>query len=126
MGGTTYGIAPSVSRNGVLSSGQIHYLPSPTLAFIRVGLPCVYYNSSNCLAHHILSIVALPYAYRRCPSRVALRDESVVFNPVIQPAFFYILFFSFIVLLTSPFPFSPPSTALRPLFTAHCPSSFCS
>ena len=100
MGGTTYDIATSVSRNGVLSSGQLRFLPSPSLASIRVGLPCVYYNPSNCLAHHILSDVALPYAYRRCPSRIALRDESVAFDPVIQPAFFSILFFTFIVLLT--------------------------
>ena len=126
LGGTAHGIALNcISQWCTIIwtasfSAESRYI---ALVFMSSG-PLVFTTASNCLAHHIPSVVALPYAYRPCP-RVALRDEFVVFLPVIQLAFLHILFFTFIVLLTPLFhlPAANPHFIYCTLSSSSVPSS---
>lgn len=95
------------------------------LAFIRaIWAPlCLLQSIELSRSSHSFS-VDLPYAYRRCPSRVALRDESRRPPPRYSNRLLSYLILHFYCTLTSPSSPSSSSTlpATRILFTAHCPS----
>ena len=90
----------------------------PHIAFVPVvWATCVYYNI-ELSPNHILSVVGLPYASPPPSSRLT-RWVRRLSTPLFHPAFFSILFFTFIVLLTQP-PFTFSAAHPHCLFTAHC------
>lgn len=93
------------------------------IAFVSVSFGLlVFTTTSNCLAHHILSVVDLPYASRPCP-RVALRDES---SSSLTPLFTLPSFLSYSSLLL--YSLHPPSPSNRTpaLYLLHIVVTFCS
>lgn len=60
-----------------------------SLAFVCVVWAACVSTTSNCLAHHILSVVALPYAPRPSESPYAMSSSSP--TPLFHPLLFYLI-----------------------------------
>lgn len=86
-----------------------------SLAFVCVVWAACVSTTSNCLAHHILSVVALPYAPRPSESPYAMSSSSP--TPLFHPPSF--LSYSSRLLYSLHLPFTPSPLPLHLVYLLH-------